>query len=124
MMTEGPSKFFLRVVKKDYDTYMRHWWSLALLASTICLAIVTIACGRSALAPGDGGSVGETSQNGDARTRNGDAEASGSDACPPPVEGDPCFADAAVCFLNSCCGIRWVCSDGQWTHALPCSCFP
>ena len=123
-MRERPSKFFLRAVKKDYDTHMRHWGSLALLAPTVWLVVATIACGRSRLAPSDGGFLGETSQDGDARTRNGDAEASRGDACPPPVEGDPCSADAAVCFPNSCCGIRWVCTHGQWAHDLPCSCFP
>jgi hypothetical protein len=66
--------------------------------------------------------VGETAQTGGATSEDAYPEALGIDACPPPTQGDPCSADAAVCFANSCCGIYWVCTDGQWAYGIPCPC--
>ena len=101
---------------------MRRPELLAFLAISACLTLGTSACGSSNRKAGDGGLAGETTQAGDAEAQNADADALGSDACPAPMEGDPCSADAAVCFPNSCCGIPWVCTDGKWAYGIPCPC--
>lgn len=95
-----------------------------ILAIGACLILGMTACGRSPRASGDGGLVGETAQTSDVRAQEADADDSGSDACPSPMKGDPCSADAAVCFPNSCCGVPWVCTDGKWTYGIPCPYVP
>jgi hypothetical protein len=101
---------------------MKQLGLLGFLAISACLTLALTACGSSTPAARDGGLVGETAQTGDAEAQNADADSLGSDACPPPTEGDPCSADAAVCFVNSCCGIPWVCTDGKWAYGMPCPC--
>ena len=101
---------------------MRRPELLAFLAISACLTFSIAACGSPNRKAVDGGLMGETTQAGDAEAQNADADALGSDACPAPMEGDPCSADAAVCFPNSCCGIPWVCTDGKWASGIPCPC--
>ena len=50
-------------------------------------------------------------------------ETSPDAGCVNPTVGSACSATSVVCSPNGCCGLYFVCVNGEWDYGSPCPCY-